>query len=124
MNVPQIRNSFCLFVLASPKRSRRDGKTETERPSANSHLDNRNHSDRDQNHHRRLKDALPLEAPSEQDSKVEGVALSKGKSEKANLDNEGTKISSDPTDVPRSRSYFQVLCLVMNLSSHTSYSVF
>ncbi|XP_027162392.1 uncharacterized protein LOC113762941 [Coffea eugenioides] len=91
----------------SPKRSRRDGKPETERPPANSHLDNRDHSDRDQKHRRRLQDALPLEASSEQDSKVGGAALSKEKSDKASLDHEGTKVSLDPKDIPRSRSYFQ-----------------
>lgn len=102
-----------------PKRSRRDGKPETERPPTNSHLDNRDHLDRDQKHQRRLQDALPLEASSEQDSEV-GVALSKEKSDKPSLDHEGTKISLDPKDVPRLRSYFQVSCLVINLSSYTS----
>ncbi|KAL3538798.1 hypothetical protein ACH5RR_002164 [Cinchona calisaya] len=90
----------------SPKRSRRDGKPETERLPANSHFDNRDPSDHDHKHRRRLQDALPLEAPSEQDSKVEGTALSK-ESNKANADREGTKYSSNPIDVPRSRSYFQ-----------------
>ncbi|CAI9104272.1 OLC1v1002908C1 [Oldenlandia corymbosa var. corymbosa] len=87
----------------SPKRSRRDGKPETERPPANIDLDNQERSDSDQKHRRRLQDALPLEAPSEQ---VSNDVLTKD-SEKANLEGEGKKVSSDPVDVPRSRSYFQ-----------------
>lgn len=93
--------------LPSPKRSRRDGKPETERPPAVSNLDSRDHSDRDQKHRRRLQDALPLEAPTAQVSKQEAGAVRK-ESDRANVNHEGTKHSPHQTEVPRSRSYFQV----------------
>ncbi|KAL2490872.1 cyclin-related [Abeliophyllum distichum] len=56
----------------SPKRSRRDGKPATERPPTDTDLD-KDHLDRDQKHRRRLQDALPLEAPSAQESKYLGL---------------------------------------------------
>ncbi|KAF9675805.1 hypothetical protein SADUNF_Sadunf09G0071400 [Salix dunnii] len=85
----------------SPKRSRRDGKPETERVTTDSNLDQKNR--------RRLQDALPLETPSGPDSaKVESGGLSKETDQKPNGNGEGTKHSSNPTEVPWSRSYFQV----------------
>ncbi|KAJ9159413.1 hypothetical protein P3X46_024921 [Hevea brasiliensis] len=90
----------------SPKRSRRDGKPVTERVPSNTNLDVEDHADRDQKHRRRLQDALPLEAPSAPDSKVESGAVSKESDKKPNGHHEGSK-HSDPTEVPRSRSYFQ-----------------
>ncbi|KAL2513486.1 cyclin-related [Forsythia ovata] len=90
----------------SPKRSRRDGKPATERLPTDPDLD-KDHLDRDQKHRRRLQDALPLEAPSAQESKVETQAVSKESENKTNGHHEGTKHSSDPTKVPRSQSYFQ-----------------
>ncbi|KAA8545775.1 hypothetical protein F0562_020774 [Nyssa sinensis] len=91
----------------SPKRSSRDGKLVTERPSINVGLDTGDHSDRDQKHHRRLQDALPLEAPLAPNSKVETGATSKESEKKTSGHREGTKHSSDPTEIPRSSSYFQ-----------------
>ncbi|XP_022869199.1 nuclear speckle splicing regulatory protein 1-like isoform X1 [Olea europaea var. sylvestris] len=90
----------------SPKRSRRDGKPGTERPPADIDFD-KDHLDRGQKHQRRLQDALPLEAPSAQGSKVETQAVSKEAENKTNGHREGTKHSSDPTKIPRSESYFQ-----------------
>ncbi|KAL5706797.1 hypothetical protein ACHQM5_024919 [Ranunculus cassubicifolius] len=87
----------------SPKRSRRDGKPKTERNTSRSYdLDTLDSNDHDQKPHRRLKDALPLEAPLEPESKAAP--------EIADLDSKkynDIKHSSDPTEVPRSRSYFQ-----------------
>ncbi|XP_059653000.1 uncharacterized protein LOC132300084 [Cornus florida] len=91
----------------SPKRSRRDGKPATERLSINPDLDTGNHSNRDEKHHRRLQDALPLEVPVASDSKVETGALSKESDKKTNGHSEGTKNSLDPAEVPRPRTYFQ-----------------
>ncbi|GMQ01117.1 hypothetical protein CsSME_00047878 [Camellia sinensis var. sinensis] len=91
----------------SPKRSRRDGKPATERPSSNLNLDVGDHSDRDQKHRRRLQDVLPLEAPPALDSKVETGAGNKEIDKKTNGQHEGTKNSSNPTEASRSRSYFQ-----------------
>ncbi|KAI7991765.1 hypothetical protein LOK49_LG12G00516 [Camellia lanceoleosa] len=91
----------------SPKRSRRDGKPATERPSSNLNLDVGDHSDRDQKHRRRLQDALPLEAPPALDSKVETGAGNKEIDKKTNGQHEGTKNSSNPAEASRSRSYFQ-----------------
>ncbi|XP_022763510.1 uncharacterized protein LOC111309018 [Durio zibethinus] len=90
----------------SPKRSRRDGKPETERVVSNADVGDR--VDQDKKQRRRLQDALPLEAPSAPDSsKIESVILNKESDRKNNGRHEGIKHSSDPTEVPRSRSYFQ-----------------
>ncbi|XP_022896162.1 uncharacterized protein LOC111410165 [Olea europaea var. sylvestris] len=89
---------------ASPKRSRRDGKPATERLPSDTELHN-DHLDRDQKLRRRLQDALPLEATSAQESKVETQAVGKESENKTNGHYEGTKHS--PTKIPRSQSYFQ-----------------
>ncbi|CAI9769164.1 unnamed protein product [Fraxinus pennsylvanica] len=91
---------------ASPKRSRRDGKPATERLPTDTEL-HKDHLDRDQKHRRRLQDALPLEATSAQESKVETQAVTKESENKTNGHYEGTKHSSDPTKIPHSQSYFQ-----------------
>lgn len=70
-------------------------------------------TDRDQKHHRRLQDAIPLEAPLASDSKRENEAVSKEADKKPEEHREGSKRSSDPTEVPRSRSYFQVLITIL-----------
>lgn len=97
---------FC-FGLASPKRSRRDGKPETERPPADINLDTRENSVRNQKRHQQLQDALPLRAPLPHVSEEEAGSVRK-ESNRANVNHEGKKQSLDPTDAPRSRSYFQV----------------
>ncbi|XWS54681.1 hypothetical protein CRYUN_Cryun10bG0110500 [Craigia yunnanensis] len=92
----------------SPKRSRRDGKPETERVV--SKADVRDRVDQDEKQLRRLQDTLPLEAPSVPDSSnTESGTANKESDRKNNGHHEGTnsKHSSDPTEVPRSRSYFQ-----------------
>ncbi|KAI4295767.1 hypothetical protein L6164_035777 [Bauhinia variegata] len=93
----------------SPKRSRRDGKQERERDRATSgaNLDSGDHVDRDQKRPHRLNDALPLEAPLAHDSEQEAGANNKNPDRKLNGHNEGPKHSSDPTEVPKSRYYFQ-----------------
>jgi hypothetical protein len=56
-----------------------------------------------------LQDALPLETPSGPDSaKVESGGVSKETDKKPNEHGEGSKHSSKPTEVPWSRSFFQV----------------
>ncbi|XVF01390.1 hypothetical protein REPUB_Repub04eG0084300 [Reevesia pubescens] len=90
----------------SPKRSRRDGKPETERLVSNA--DVRDRVDQDEKQGRRLQDALPLEVPSAPaSSKIESGTVNKESDRKNNGHHEGAKHSSDPTDLPRSRSYFQ-----------------
>ncbi|XWS63006.1 hypothetical protein CRYUN_Cryun06bG0059400 [Craigia yunnanensis] len=92
----------------SPKRSRtrRDGKLETEGVVSNADVGDR--ADQDEKQRRRLQDALPLEAPSAPDSsKIESGTVNKESDRKNNGRHEGTKHSSDPTQVPRSRSYYQ-----------------
>lgn len=100
-------NMAYVFPCVSPKRSRRDGKPETERVPSNTNLDVEDHADRDQKHRRRLQDALPLEASSAPESKAESGSVSKETDKKPNGHHEGSK-HSDPTEVPRSRSYYQV----------------
>ncbi|KAI4298558.1 hypothetical protein L6164_032105 [Bauhinia variegata] len=91
----------------SPRRSRRDGKQERERATNGANRDSGDHMDRDQKHHHRLNDALPLEVPLKPDSKQDAGAINKDPDRKLNSHNEGLKHSSDPTDVPRTRYYFQ-----------------
>ena len=94
--------------MFSPKRSRRDRKPETERVVSNTDVGDR--ADQDEKQRRRLQDALPLEASSAPDSsKIESGTVNKKSDRKSNGCHEGTKHSSDRTQVPRSRSYFQVL---------------
>ncbi|KAE8708442.1 putative Porin/voltage-dependent anion-selective channel protein [Hibiscus syriacus] len=90
-----------------PKRSRRDGKPQTERVVSNTDVGDR--PDRDEKQHRRLQDAVPLEAaPTAPDSsKIGSAIVSEESDRKNNRHHEGTKHSSDPTDLPRSGSYFQ-----------------
>lgn len=70
----------------SPKRSRRDGKPETERPPAEPDMD-KDRTDRDHRNHRRLQDPLPLESVNESRESEKGT---------------------DAQKVPPSRSFFQV----------------
>ncbi|KAF5191301.1 cyclin-like protein [Thalictrum thalictroides] len=94
---------------SSPKRSRRDGKQKTERNTSRDLDFNTSHSkDHDQKFRRRLQDALPLEAPIEPESKLRpNDAKSDLNTETDETENDGPKHSSDPTEVPRSNSYFQ-----------------
>ncbi|XP_015901605.3 uncharacterized protein LOC107434636 isoform X1 [Ziziphus jujuba] len=91
----------------SPKRSRRDGKPAPERLPSNSNLDFRNHTDQDQKHRRQLQDGLPLGSSLTSDARLDKGAVTKEPDRKSNGLEEGTKHSSNPTEVPRSRSYFQ-----------------
>ncbi|KAH6823586.1 hypothetical protein C2S53_006493 [Perilla frutescens var. hirtella] len=75
----------------SPKKYRRDGKPETERPPAEPDL-NKDRPDRDHRHHRRLQDPLPLESGNMSKESEKGLDGLKGVA---------------PTKVPQSRSYFQ-----------------
>ncbi|XP_043712923.1 uncharacterized protein LOC122661558 isoform X2 [Telopea speciosissima] len=90
----------------SPKRTRRDGKPLPERTPNNHNLDLVDHPSWDQKHRRQLKDALPLEAPP---TKVGTDITDKEMGLKTNGLQDGAKHLSDPTVVPRSRSFFQVL---------------
>lgn len=74
----------------SPKKSRRDGKPETERQPTEPDLD-KDRPDRDHRHHRRLQDPLPLESGNMSKESENGA--------------DGLRV--DPTKVPQSRSYFQ-----------------
>ncbi|PSS29268.1 G patch domain-containing protein [Actinidia chinensis var. chinensis] len=87
-----------------PKRSTRDGKLATGKASSSFILDTNDYSDRGQKHRQRLQDALPLGAP---DTGLETGKVSKKIDKKTNGQHEGPKKSSDPTEVLRSRSYFQ-----------------
>ena len=71
--------------------------------------------DRDQKQRRRLQDALPLEIPPATETKVQPDSIKEGLKNKDDGPPDGTKNSSDPTEVPRSHSYFQVSCLIHTL---------
>ncbi|GAB4853428.1 hypothetical protein Ancab_017619 [Ancistrocladus abbreviatus] len=89
----------------SPKRSQRDAKLATERSPRRVGTEVGG-KDEDQKQRRWLQDVLPLEPPPVSHSKVEAKDMSKESGSKANGHGERTK-HSDPTIVPRSRSYFQ-----------------
>ncbi|OWM64785.1 pre-mRNA-splicing factor ATP-dependent RNA helicase PRP16 [Punica granatum] len=91
----------------SPKRSRRDGKSMTGREPSDRNAGPREHVEQDEKHRRRLQDPLPLEAPPSTNAKVDSEPTSKESPKKGHGNSEGTKPSSGPTEVPRSRSYFQ-----------------
>ncbi|KAM7482416.1 hypothetical protein LguiB_006999 [Lonicera macranthoides] len=92
---------------SSPKRPRREGKPATERPENHLKLGNVDHSDQNQNHRSRVPHSVLLEAPLAPDHKVETGSVDKESDSKSNGHHEGIKRSSDPTAVPRSRSFFQ-----------------
>lgn len=94
-----------LSNVSSPKRSRRDGKPATERPSSNLNSDVGDPLDRDQKHRQRLQDALPLEAPPPPDSKVETGTGRKAYDKRANEPRERSKHSSNPTEAPRRKEF-------------------
>ncbi|XXG64792.1 hypothetical protein AAC387_Pa05g2649 [Persea americana] len=91
----------------SPKRSRRDGKPETERTSSGHNLETADSGGPDQKHRRRLQDALPLEVPVAPVSKSGEDVVNKGFNKKSDGQLNGTNRPSDATEVPRSQSYFQ-----------------
>lgn len=91
----------------SPKKSRRDGKQATERTYTSSHRLDVDTLDRDQKQQRRLPDALPLEKPPATETKVQPEIIKDGLDKKVDVLPDGVKNSSNPTEVPRSRSYFQ-----------------
>ena len=107
-----------IWLVNSPRRSRRDGKPTQERvPSSNNNLDTRNQKDQDQKHGLRVQDGgLPLGTPLTTDSKLERGAPSDEVEKKSNDQHEGTKHSSNPSDARRSQSYFQVLCVLLCLN--------
>ncbi|KAJ7967575.1 Btz domain containing protein, partial [Quillaja saponaria] len=90
----------------SPKRSRRDGKPETDRVKTGTNHDNR---DLGQKHRRQLQDTLPLgsDTPLARNSKQENGTAKKDSDMKPDKQYDGTKHSSAPTEVSRSRSYSQ-----------------
>lgn len=102
----------------SPKRYRRDEQDNKDRVFEKSNLEGAKKTDQevqDQKQRRRLQDALPLESPLGSDAKVESGAPRKESDTKPSGHQELTKNSSDATEAPRSRSYFQVLDIFMNL---------
>ena len=101
--------AYFSVVAFSPKRSRRDGKPAPERVPSSNNLDNRSQTDQEQKRSRRLQDGLPLESPLTTDPKREREAPTKEPERKPNAEHDGKKHSSNPTEVPRSRSFYQVL---------------
>ena len=108
---------YVIWLVNSPKRSRRDGKPETERIPSSLNTTNGDHVDRDQKHRRRLQDALPLEAPLASDSKEETEAVGKESDKKTSGPRDRTKPSSD---ILRHRSFFQVQCQFVNIHQFQS----
>lgn len=80
----------------------------TERATSDTNAGPREHVEHHDKNRRRLHDPLPLETPPSSNPKVETGSTSKESQWKGHTNSEGVKPSSDPTEVPRSRSYFQV----------------
>ena len=97
------------LIVTSPKRSRRDRKTLEEKLSRNSSSHVEDNKDRDQKHglQHEGQDMIPHECSSALDSKPE-YGVSKGANRNSDRRDRRTKHSMNPTEVPRSRSYFQV----------------
>nr|XP_043626869.1 uncharacterized protein LOC122598343 [Erigeron canadensis] len=91
----------------SPKRARRDGKTETERSSSMLNVDGVDHNGRDQKHHRRLQDSVPVDTTVTAVTKMEPETLSKASDKKNNGYRESTKNSSGNIEGTLSRSHYQ-----------------
>ncbi|XP_028767244.1 uncharacterized protein DDB_G0283697 isoform X2 [Neltuma alba] len=100
----------------SPRRTKRNERQERERDrrerdkvisSVNHENGIGNLTDRDQKHRHELHVALPPEAPSARDPKQEARAGNKDTDKKPKVYNGAPKRPSNPTEVPRSSSYFQ-----------------
>ncbi|KAM1152243.1 hypothetical protein EV1_034534 [Malus domestica] len=91
----------------SPKRSRRGEKDEKDRIASKGNLESGKQSDQDQKQRQRLQDTLPLESTLAPDSKGENGDSRKESNKKPSGPHEGTKHSTNPSEIPRSRSYFQ-----------------
>lgn len=78
-------------------------------------MDVEDHVDQDQTRRHWLRDALPLGTPSAPDSKVETGSLTKETAQNPSI-LEKNKHSSDPTDIPRYQTYFQVFVSVYDYS--------
>ncbi|XP_068657261.1 uncharacterized protein [Aristolochia californica] len=91
----------------SPKRPRRDGKPIEGISSTNHDVEITNLRNEDEKHLRQLQDPLPLEPSAALESKIETDSAKRGVDMKTNGLLDGTNHSSDPTEVPRSRSYYQ-----------------
>ncbi|CAN1141411.1 hypothetical protein LINPERHAP2_LOCUS12483 [Linum perenne] len=99
----------------SPKRSRRDDKPQTEKVVSKSHPDATDLINRSQRDNLKLQDAVPLGAAPSHDSKMESAEGKKEPEKNPNEHQSEDIPSSNPTEVPRSRSYFQAfLCLCFN----------
>ncbi|CAA7404245.1 unnamed protein product [Spirodela intermedia] len=90
----------------SPKRSRRDGKHETEQSHPENSLKTMEQADGDQKYPSRSKDDVPVEANLPSESKGKSDFVNK-EVKKSDIPSEGTRNSNDETDVPRSRLHFQ-----------------
>ncbi|XP_015901606.3 uncharacterized protein LOC107434636 isoform X2 [Ziziphus jujuba] len=86
---------------------REDRDSDSKRHRSRFDREPRNHTDQDQKHRRQLQDGLPLGSSLTSDARLDKGAVTKEPDRKSNGLEEGTKHSSNPTEVPRSRSYFQ-----------------
>lgn len=105
------------LIVTSPKRSRRDRKPLEEKLFRNSSSHVEDNKDRDQKHELRHEgqDMITHESSLALDSNPE-VGISKGTNRNSDGRDGGTKHSLNPTEVPRSRSYFQVCATLKHFS--------
>lgn len=106
------------LIVTSPKRSRRDRKTLEEKLSRNSSSHVEDNKDQDQKDELRHvgQDMIPHESSLALESKPEG-GVGKGANRISDGKDGGTKHPVNPTEVPRSRSYFQVCAKLKNSSN-------
>lgn len=89
----------------SPKRTRRDGESVTERSS--SKLINVEAEDQDRKHSRRLQDAAPLDAPLAPDGKEEAGVVGKDADKKTDGNRDGKRHPTNRDEAQQSKLYFQ-----------------
>lgn len=91
----------------SPKRTRRDGESVTERSSSKLIVDDEEFQDHDRKHSRRLQDAVPLDAPLAPDGKEEAGVVGKDADKKTDGNRDGKRHPTNRDEAQQSKSYLQ-----------------
>ncbi|KAL1831674.1 hypothetical protein ACET3Z_001325 [Daucus carota] len=91
----------------SPKRTRRDDESVTERSSSKLKVGAEEFQDHDRKHPRRLQDAVPLDAPLAPDAKEEGEVVGKDADKKTDANRDVKRHPTNRDDAQQSKSYFQ-----------------
>ncbi|KAL8116318.1 uncharacterized protein LOC141667615 [Apium graveolens] len=91
----------------SPKRTRRDDESVTEKSSSKLNVEAEELQDHDRKHSRRLQDAVPLDAPLAPDGKEEAGVVKKDAEKKTDSNRDGKRHLNNRDEPQQSKSYFQ-----------------